>query len=232
MFDDTRLVLAGALLSVLAACASGSSGTSRESPSAGGPTSGRFHLVVSGDTLVAERYTRSTERIEGEYTDRVRRTRVAFAALLAPNGSITRLESSTWTRGSTGRADTVRVVSFSGDSIRVEENGRPRWVSGGGGAQIVLGPAGVFTEQLLARARRLRDQSPAGVRDTVTLRVFEASERQVRWVALRWVGLDSASYTVRGVRGDAALYAPAGVLVRVHYRESGGLRLVRADARP
>jgi hypothetical protein len=222
------LALAGGLLSSVAACASRGPDAARISPSVGAAIGGRFHLLVSRDTLVDERYHRSAQRIEGEYLDRVRRTRVSFAAAVASDGSITRLESSTWVRGSTGRADTVRVATFSGDSIRVEENGRLRWVSGAGGAQIVLGPAGAFTEQLLIRARRRSDQNPGGARDTVSLQVFEASERRVRRVTVRWVGRDSASVTVLGERGDVAVYAPSGLLVRLHYRESAGMRLLRA----
>jgi hypothetical protein len=90
-------------------------------------------------------------------------------------------------------------------------------------------------EQLLVRARRLAATRPRGAedgaRDTVTVRIFEASDRRVASFTFRWVGNDSASATVPGEARDVGFYAPSGLLVRVHYPAPAGMRIVRADAR-
>lgn len=212
----------------------GSPAATRESGAAAADSrttiSGRFHLVMGRDTFVAERYTRSTQRIDGEYTDRVRGSRVTYAAVLAPDGSVTRLETRTWVRGSsTATGDSTRVVTFAGDSLRVEENRRVRWVAGGAGAQLVLGPSGAFLEQLLSRAGRVAASRSGNPRDSVTFRVFEASGRRAQAITFRWT--DDEHATVTGEDGEASFRALAsGLLQAVIYSAPSGMRIVRAEA--
>ena len=182
------------------------------------------------DTFVAERYTRSPQQIEGEYVNRVLASRVAYAAAVAPDGSVTRLEAHTWLRGSSSAiGDSTRVVTFAGDSIHVEENGRARWVAGGGGAQLVMGPSGAFLEQLVARARRIGATRRANPHDPVTLRAFEASGRSVQRITFRWTDDEHVIATWEGGRGVPFVLRD-GLVLTVIYQKPAGMQIVRADA--
>jgi hypothetical protein len=198
--------------------------------SAVGTINGRFHLVMERDTFVAERYTRSPRRIEGEYVNRVLASRVTYAAAVAPDGSVTRLETHTWLRGSSSAiGDSTRVVTLAGDSIHVEENGRARWVAGAGGAQLVMGPSGALLEQLVARARRIGAAHRVNPPDSVALRVFEASGRSVQRITLRWTDDEHVIATSEGGRG-VPLVLRDGLVMTVMYQEPAGMQIVRADA--
>jgi len=114
-----------------------------------------------------------------------------------------------------------------GDSLRVEENGRLRWVAGGRGAQLVLGPSGALLEQLLARARRVSVSRRGNPRDSVTLRVFEASGRAVQTVAFRWTDDGHASATSEGGAGPTIFHWARGLLRAVIYAAPPGMQIVR-----
>ena len=216
------------LTAVFSACA-GSSPGNAPSPAVQAPGSGGFYLIYGRDTLVEERYSRSPTQLEGQYLDRVRHVRVGYAASLASDGSIRRLQM---TSSRAGAPDSVREIIAAGDTVRVGENGVVRWVAGADGAQLILGPSGAMIEQLIIRARRITSLRTGTARDTVTLRTFEAtSGRVVGLLTIRWFGNDSASATVPGVAGVTRMETPNGVLAIVHYPIPVGMRLVRADSR-
>lgn len=166
---------------------------------------------------MSERYNRAPQRIEGEYTDRVRGPNVRYVAQLAPDGRVTHLETRVAVRG---RDSSRTVLTLAGDSIRVDQNGSVRWVAGAAGAQVVAGPSGALMEQLLLRARRVGG-------NPVSLPLFELSERRVRTLTIRWTG-DSALASVAGERGVTVFHMPAeGPLLAVRYPDPKGMHIVR-----
>jgi len=175
-------------------------------------------MLIGADTALAEEYTRSVGHLEGEYVDRVRRQRVTYAATLAADGRVTRLET---TRTARGVAPTHSVLTFSGDSAIIDEDGRMRSVRGATGAQALAGGASALTEQLFMRARRLGG-------DTVQMPILEISGRGVQTASIRWIGSDSAvAYSTVEPAQTYFRVSPSGQLLGVRFTKPPSIRIVR-----
>ncbi|HEY9228778.1 MAG TPA: hypothetical protein VIP11_19150, partial [Gemmatimonadaceae bacterium] len=75
-----------------------------------------FYLVAAGDTVIAERFTRTATSLSGEFVDRVRGGRMLYNAVLAPNGLITRLTTEYFRTADDTACDHASFV-IDGDSV-------------------------------------------------------------------------------------------------------------------
>ena len=175
-------------------------------------------MLIGADTALAEEYTRSLGHLEGEYVDRVRKQRVTYAATLAADGRVTRLET---TRTAPGAAQTHTILTFSGDSALLVEDGRRRSVRGATGAQALAGVASALTEQLFMRARLLGG-------DSVQMPILEISGRGVQMASIRWIGRDSAvAYSTSEPSPTYFRVSPSGQLLGVRFTRPPSIRIVR-----
>src|SRR3712207_188336 len=88
----------------------------------GSAESGAFIVRLGTDTLAVERFTRTTTRLEGEQVMRSPRTVIRrYSMTLAPDGSVSRLESSTRAPGVALEAVPMRqtTVTIEGDTVTV-----------------------------------------------------------------------------------------------------------------
>lgn len=120
-----------------------------------------FVLLVGGDTLGVETYTRTAERLEGELALRTPPLRQRFEAALTPDALMPRVEYSA--RIGSAAPLATGVVEFRGDSAiaRVRATGvaPEQRFAPGSGALPYLNPSPAFLEQIALRARVLGGDS-------------------------------------------------------------------------
>jgi hypothetical protein len=107
-------------LALLAGCASSPPGNGL---SAGGPDEATFVLTLGNDTLSAESFRRTEDRVEGTIVRRVPRAVVVrYVMTLAPNGMVTRLHYTTRLPDGSMPPNASRsvTVSFTSDSAITE----------------------------------------------------------------------------------------------------------------
>jgi uncharacterized protein len=181
------------------------------------PEKASFSMIVNSDTILVERATRTAERLEGEFADRVRGGRVAYRATLAPNGLVVKLETTSWVAG----ADTTKArttFTLSGDSVIVEGKGGRAHVPSVDAAMAYINPSPAFLELILLRARSIGGAA-------ASFPLFIVGAGQSVPVTVTWIGSDSATIALAGVTMRAAV-SPAGALLGMRV-PAQQLRVVR-----
>ena len=152
--------------------------------------SGAFVIRLGTDTIAVERFTRTANRLEGEQVLRTPRTAIRrYMMTLAPDGSVSRLESRTRAPGAAGAApqrqptvtlagDSVVVTMREGDSTHTRKLTAPRGV-----IPIVFPSFGAF-ELATTRARQ------AG-RDSIEVPVYFVGFPEPGTMAIKPLGTDS-----------------------------------------
>ncbi len=152
------------------------------------------------DTVAIERYTRSSDKLEGDLVLRYPRVRdIHYIAALGPQGQIKTFTTTVRRAGADpGAPPVLRTVSKFGDTvavIEVQRNGQPDTASSGrrayrGGVAPMIGTEptsyGVY-EQLLSAAKLGRD--------SVSYALVSAGNGPVPAIILRRRGADSVAFT-------------------------------------
>jgi hypothetical protein len=145
---------------------------------------GAFIVRLGRDTVVVESFLRAADRIQGRHISRAPETVVReYAATLAPDGTVRRVEWTTRGGGTTRRGS----IEFSGDSALVET---------AEGVQRLAAPAGTLpfvsnSWALLELATR-RHRSAAAISQPA----LTVGGSQIRTIALDRLGADSMTVTV------------------------------------
>lgn len=167
------------------------------------PERATFYILVGNDTLGKERSTRTATSVDGEYLGNGGSAHVAYHLDLAANGLINRMTVSSV--ASNDRAAQPVVVTFTGDSVVVESNGRTTKIAAGAGAMPNFNPSAVLFEQMLIRARMAGGPS-------LTIPAFYPNANQTVPTTVAFAGPDSALLTVGGVTMRLAV-SPQGRLL-------------------
>ena len=120
---------------------------------------GEFLVRLGRDTLAVERYTRTTDRLEGEQVVRSPRTvHRLYTATFGPGGAIERFELITHNvSGGPGPLERRAVATFSGDSVVMtiprDDSTVTMRVKTGPGALPYIGQGYALVEELTRRAR-------------------------------------------------------------------------------
>ncbi|HTR96911.1 MAG TPA: CocE/NonD family hydrolase [Candidatus Acidoferrales bacterium] len=149
-------------------------------------------LTRGRDTLSVERWTRTSQFVDGTLWLRHAFFRAAYTLTLLPDGRVSHL------RAHNGDADAPdstpprfrTFMDWSGDSVVVRiEPGSTSSVHDAGSALPYVNPSMAMIEQVLRRARRLEG-------DSVRVAVVEPGESDPVPVLVRWLPNDSASVTI------------------------------------
>ena len=176
--------LAALSLAALAACATTQPGT--QAPAAAAAQAGTFYLIQRGDTIASERFTRTAARLDAQLGGRIG-PRLVYGADLAPDASVARLETSTFTATDTA-AQQRSVATFRGDSVIVEVTGagaRTNRLATTRGVVPYVNPSPSLMEQILRRGRVLGG-------DSVAVPILVVGGGQTLPATVRFMGADSA----------------------------------------
>lgn len=178
-----------------------------------------FIMLMGSDTLAVERVTRTANRLEGEFASPVRGVRVRYAATIAPDGTVPRVE--TWAyRSAADTSGTHATMQLQGDSMSVELQGRSLHFPTKSGAIVYFNPSMGLLEQAVIRARTLGGQ-------TAEVPLFASEAATTVPLVVTWIGSDSARLSLNGVMFDVALGADGrvtGMAVKAQ-----NVRVVRVD---
>lgn len=162
-------------------------------------------VVGTTDTVIVERRTRTSGRLEGEFLDHTAGGRVTYAASVGTDGLITHVE----TRVYRTAADTVGdagSVTVHGDSITlVRGSAAPVHVAGEPGTLVIVNPSVAFLEQMVVRAKAI-----GGAR--AEFPIYVLGSPRVLPLSVAMVGADSATLTYAGVQMRLAI-TPSGQIV-------------------
>ncbi len=173
--------------------------------------SGTFMIRLGADTLGFEHFVRSGDRLSGELLSRSPRTqRSAYAATLAPDGSVKHLELTRYANPSESALGQRTVVDFASDSAVVtvtrRDSTRRQAVHARAGTLPELGMFYSLSSLAAMRAR-------AANRDTVTLSMLSIGDTTAQQVVFRRVGADSLSWMAMGEDEITGRVDEAGRLV-------------------
>jgi uncharacterized protein len=181
-----------------------------------------YYLVAGNDTIMAERVTRTATGFSGELADRVRGSRVTYAAtVVARTALITELTTRVF-RTSLDTVGDRASFTIGGDSVMARMgNAAPAHIPAAPATLPLLNPSVAFIEQVMMRARAI-----AGTGAQIPILIIGAP--QPFSAAVRWVGADSAVLQYAGVTMELAVSPEGRVL-------GGGipaqrLRIVRSTA--
>jgi len=147
--------------------------------------------VISTDTLIAERRTRTPTEMSGELVDRVAGGRVTYRATLGSDQLITRLTIRVFRNAADTVGETSTVV-LGADSIVVQRGAAaPVHMPGVRGTLVIVNPSIAFIEQMVVRARAM-----GGV--GAQFPIFVVGAPQVVPLTVKFSGADSAVLTYAG----------------------------------
>ena len=157
--------------------------------------SGAFIVRLGTDTIAVERFTRTANRLEGEQVMRSPRTVIRrYTMTLAPDESVSRLESSTRAPGAASGAAPMRetTVTIEGDTVTVAmrqgDSTQTMKVRAPDGVIPILFPSYGPVELATRRARR------AG-RDSVDVPVYFVGFEEAGPMSIKRLGADSMTVT-------------------------------------
>jgi uncharacterized protein len=167
-------------------------------PAAAAAQTSTFVVLRTTDTLGIERVTRSADRLEGDFLERLQGVRIRYAATLGSGATMTRFES--WvSRGSDSTSLNHAVLQEQRDTMLVElGGGRTQRIPTRPNALVYINPLPSLLEQALLRARALGGAS-------VEVPLFAAAGGATTPLGVTWVGTDSARLTLGAVTMNAAL---------------------------
>jgi dienelactone hydrolase len=156
-----------------------------------------FIMLMNNDTLAVERVTRTAGQLDGELVSQNLGVRVRYAATLAADGTMPRVE--TWSYRAADTNGVHVVMQQHGDTMIVELPGRTMRLPSRTGALVYFNPSMGLLEQALLRGRTLGISSP------VEVPLFQSAGGAVVPLSVTWVGSDSAHVALSGVAMNASL---------------------------
>ncbi len=158
--------------------------------------SGAFIVRLGTDTIGVERFTRTANRLEGEQVMRSPRTMIRrYSITLGPDGSVSRLESTTQPADATANARPLRqaTVTVEGDSatvvMRQGDSTQTKKITAPDGFVPILFPAYGPWELATTRARK------AG-HDRMDVPIFIVEFGEPATMAIAPLGADSMTITI------------------------------------
>lgn len=156
-----------------------------------------FVMLMGSDTLAVERVTRTANHVDGEFVSPARGVRVRYAATIASDGTMPRLE--TWAyRSASDTSGAHATMHVEGDSMAVDVPGRTMHFASKPGAMVYFNPSMGLLEQAVIRAHSLSGQ-------TVEVPLFAAEGGSIVPLSVTWVGSDSAHLSLNGVAMNIGL---------------------------
>jgi alpha-beta hydrolase superfamily lysophospholipase len=157
-----------------------------------------FIMLMNADTLAVERVTRTASHIDAEFVSPARDLRIRYAATIAADGTMSKLE--TWTyRSASDTSGSHATLQAQGDSMIIAlADGRTLRLPARAGAIVYFNPSMGLLEQAVLRARAL-----GGAQAEVPL--FEAGGGATVPLSVTWVGSDSAHLSLGGVAMNVSL---------------------------
>jgi dienelactone hydrolase len=174
-----------------------------------------LRMTVGSDTVGSEVVARTSLRVVVDMENRLAGGRWQYALTVAPDERVTAMTAAFYraaqgdaapyqTIGLELRSDSV-IADLKGAATRVERIGsRP-------GAVPYINPSGAMLEQVLLRARALREAG-GGQASVDTVPIFAVQGGSTTPVTVRWVGADSAVLRLGGVEMRARLSGDGGLL--------------------
>jgi hypothetical protein len=170
---------------------------------AGAQQPSTFIMLLGSDTLAVERVTRTSTRLDGDFASPARGVRVRYAAMLAPDGTVPRVE--TWVyRSAADTIGTHATMQLQGDSMSVQLQGRDMHFPTKAGAIPYFNPSMGLLEQAVIRARALGGQ-------TAEVPLFASEGGATVPLQVTWIGSDSARLSLNGVVFNVAIGKDGGV---------------------
>jgi hypothetical protein len=182
-------------------------------------------LHASGDTVAVERFTRNSERLAGELLVRAAGARFTWAATLAPDATVTRLENAFRVAGADRAAAPAQsaLITFPGDSaiavITTGDRTVTQRVASQRGAIPFINPSFALVEQVVRRAFVLGG-------DSVNVPTFLVQGGRTLPFIVRRVGPDSVTVDLGGAPARLAVNAAGDLLGGTVPAQ--GLRVIRA----
>jgi len=167
-------------------------------PAAAPAQASTFIMRLNGDTLGIERVTRTGQRLDGDFVDKLRGIHLRYSANLGGDGSVSQFES--WvSRGEDTTTISQVVMQAAGDTMVVEAGrGETHRIATKAGAVVYFNPSAALLEQALRRARAIGGA-------TVDVPLFQAAGGMTAPLGVTWVGTDSAHLTLGGVTMNVAV---------------------------
>jgi len=164
---------------------------------AGAQQPSTFIMLMGNDTLAVERVTRTANHIDGDFVSPVRGVRVRYAATLAADGTLPRMESWAY-RGAADTTGTHVTMQLQGDTMVLDLPARTMRVPTKTGAIVYFNPSMGLLEQAVIRARTLGGQS-------AEVPLFASEGAATVPLSVTWVGSDSAHLLLGGVAMNVSL---------------------------
>ncbi len=169
-----------------------------------------FYLHALRDTLFAERFRRTTGRVEGELVGRAPNQRWTYAATLRADGLVARLENefrlASDSSGSVPRQSAD--FTFRGDSavaqVGTGSASREQRLGTRAGAMPYVNPSFLLVELALRRARILGG-------DSLEVPMFAVSGGQTFSLSIKWMAPDSVLILLAGVPARLAVDAQGAI---------------------
>lgn len=156
-----------------------------------------YYVVTGSDTVSVERVTRGVARLEGELVLRAQGSRVAYAATLGANETMTAME--TWLRRG---ADTTTLqharITLTADSAIAEVGSTVQRIGTPPGAMPYINPSAGLLDQALRRARALGGAS-------AEVPLIQGGMGMITPLHVTWLGADSAVLSIAGTEMRASI---------------------------
>ncbi len=180
-----------------------------------------FYLLLRGDTIFDERDARTATELSGEFRDRLRNVRVAYAASLSASALVTHVDVRTF-RSVGDTAGDPASFAIVGDTLVAKiGDAAPAKVPGVSGSLAIVNPSVGFIEQIVLRARVVGA-------DSVSQMLFVIGGPKPIAGTVRRLGADSVRVQYAGATMDLAVSRTGRVLGGVIPAQ--GVRIVRGPA--
>ena len=155
-----------------------------------------FIMLLGNDTLAFEKVTRAPTRLDGDFSSPSRGVRVRYAATLAADGTVPRVDM--WSYRGSDTTGSHAAMQLQGDSMVVELPGRTLRLATKPGAIVYFNPSMGLLEQAVIRARTLGGQA-------AEVPLFASEGGMTVPVSVTFVGSDSAHLNLNGVAFNVSL---------------------------
>lgn len=123
------------------------------------PVRANFYFILGADTITAERVERTADAVSFQLYDLKRRARVEVTARTTAGGLFADVDWRAFTSASATTPVQRATMTFTGDSVRIDNGTSASWLRVGAGALPAMNVSGALIEQTLQRARALGGDS-------------------------------------------------------------------------
>ena len=155
-----------------------------------------FIMLLGNDTLGVERVTRTANHLDGEFANPSRGVRVRYAATLAADGTMPRLEL--WSYRGADTTGSHAAMQLQGDSMIIDLPGRTMRLASKSGAIAYFNPSTGLLEQAVIRARTLGGSS-------AEVPLFASEGGMTVPLSVTFIGSDSARLQLNGIAFNVSL---------------------------